>query len=73
MLVCRFFCFDLHRRSLVGERANEAVAVAILRDGDRNLGLDYGVDATDLVRNLPGALEEKRVVNVALFVCGHGG
>lgn len=41
---------DLHRRSLVGEDADEEVAVSILSDGDGRLGLDDGVDSSDWAR-----------------------
>ena len=63
---------DLHGGSLVGERADEGVTVAILGDGDGDLGLDDGVDTADLVSDLPGALEEEGVADVALDL-GHGG
>lgn len=62
---------DLHRCGLVRERADEGVAVAILGDGDGDLGLDHGVDTADLVGDLPCALEEEGVADVALDV-GHG-
>lgn len=63
---------DLHGRSLVGERADEGVTVAILLDGDGDFGLDDSVDTADLVRDLPGALEEEGVAYVALYF-RHGG
>lgn len=44
----RLVGLDLHRRRLVRQRADEAVSVPILFDGDRNLGLDHGVNASDL-------------------------
>lgn len=40
---------DLHGGGLVGEGADEGVAVAILGDSDRYFRLDDGVDAADLV------------------------
>jgi hypothetical protein len=68
MRVLRLLRLDFHRRGLVGERADEAVAVAELLHGDGHLGLDDGVDTADLVGYLPGAFEQKRVAHVAL--CG---
>ena len=40
-----------------------SLPVSIFLDGYRNLGLDDGVDTTDLVCDLPSALEEQRVVD----------
>lgn len=61
---------DLHGGGLVGEGADEGVAVAVLGDGDGDLCLDDGVDAADLVCDLPGALEEEGITDVA-FDFGH--
>lgn len=69
--VCRVLRLDLHRGRLVGERADEAVSVAKLRDSDRDFGLDDRVDAADLVSNLPGTLEHLWVLHIALPVVAH--
>jgi len=71
MGICGFLLLDFHGGGLVAERTDKGVPVAILCDGDWDLGLDDGVDTADLVCDLPGALEEKRVADVA-FVRGHG-
>ena len=64
--VGRFLGLDLHWRGLVGERADECVAIAIFGDGDGDFGLDDGVDTANLVGDLPSALEEEGIANVAL-------
>jgi len=71
VLVGGLLCFDFHGGGLVGQRPNETVSIAILGDSHWDLGLDDGIDTSNLVGNLPGALEEEGVVYVALFV-GHG-
>ena len=65
--------FNLHRGGFVAERADEAIAVAILGDGDGDLRLDDGIDSTNFVGDLPGALEEEGIPDVALdFRLRHG-
>lgn len=68
MRVGWFLLLNLHRGCLVAERTDEAVAVTILGHGDWYLGLDNGVDAPDLVCDLPRALEEEGVSNVAFYL-----
>lgn len=73
--ICRLLNFYLHGCGLVAERADEAVSVAVLRDRHGDFRLYDGVDAADLVGDLPGALEEQRVPYIALWFClwlGHG-
>ena len=65
-----FLWLDLHRGRLVGERADEAVSVSVFRDSDRNLCLDDGVDSAYFVSDLPCALKQQRVANVASWL-GH--
>jgi hypothetical protein len=62
---------DLHGSGLVAEGSDEGISVAILCDRDGDFGLDDGVDSPDLVCDLPGALEEDGIVNVALFGGAH--
>ena len=57
-----------HGSGLVREGADEGIPVAKLGDGDGHFGLDDGVDATDLVGNLPCALEEDGVSDVAFLL-----
>ena len=66
--VSRFLGLDLHWRGLVGERADKCVAIAIFRDGDRDFGLDNGVDTANLVGDLPSTLEEEGIASIALDV-----
>lgn len=68
--VFRLLRLDLHGCRLVAKGSDEAVSVAKLLDGDGDLGLDDGVDTADLVGDLPCALEEEGVADVALYV-GH--
>lgn len=65
------FLIDLHWGCLVGERADEAVPVTIFCEGDGDLCFNDGVDSSDLICDLPSALEEDRGRNVS-FVVGHG-
>jgi hypothetical protein len=67
MWICWLLLFDLHRSRLVAERSDEAVSIAILSDRDRHLGLDDRVDPSDLVSDLPGALEQQRLAHVSRF------
>jgi hypothetical protein len=39
------------------------IPIPILLDGNRNLGLDDGIDTSDLISNLPGALEQQRILD----------
>lgn len=57
-----------HGSGLVREGTDEGIPVAKLGDGDGDLGLDDGVDATDLVGDLPCALEEDGVSDVAFLL-----
>lgn len=47
----------------VSKRRKSDSPVSIFLDGDWDLGLDDGIDTSDLVGDLPSALEEQRVVN----------
>ena len=58
---------DLHRRGFVHQRADEGVSIAVFCDSDGHLGLYDGVDASDLVGDLPSTLEEDVVLHVALW------
>lgn len=62
---------DLHGGGFVHQRADEGVSITILCDGDGDLGFYDGVDASDLVGDLPSTFEEKMVLHVALWrFCG---
>lgn len=63
---------DLHRRGLVGERADEAVSVAKLGDGDGHFGLDHRVDPPDLVRDFPRTFKQDGLSDIALAFSSHG-
>ena len=60
-----FFWLYLHRRGLVRERADEAVSVSVFRHCNGDLCLDDGVDTAYFVGDLPCALEQQRVANIA--------
>ncbi len=62
---------DLHGSGLVAERADETVSVTIFGDSDGDFCFYDCVDTADLVGDLPGALKQERVANVALGL-GHG-
>jgi hypothetical protein len=70
--IFRFLWLDFHWRGLVRERTDEAVSVSVFRDRDWNLCLDDGVDSTNFVGDLPRALEQQRVANIASWM-GHLG
>jgi len=57
-----------HGGGLVRKGADEGIPVAKLGDGDGHFGLDDGVDATNLVGDLPCALEEDGVSDVAFLL-----
>lgn len=62
LIYSRFNVLHLHRRRLVAQRPDQRVPTPILGDGDGSLGLDDGVDTSDLVGYLPGDFEQERVV-----------
>jgi hypothetical protein len=62
LIYSRFNVLHFHRRRLVAQRPDQRVPTPILGDGDGSLGLDDGVDTSDLVGYLPGDFEEERVV-----------
>ena len=66
MRVGRLLSLNFRRGSLVAEGPNQAISVAIFLHCDGDFGLDDGVDASDLICDLPGALEEQRVAHVTL-------
>jgi hypothetical protein len=39
------------------------IPIPILLDGNGNLGLDDGIDTSDLISNLPGAFKQERVLD----------
>jgi hypothetical protein len=59
----RVHLFNLHRGCLVGQGSNEGVPVPKLLACHGSLGFDDGVDSSDLVCDLPRALEQQGIVD----------
>jgi hypothetical protein len=54
----------IYQHHLQAQRIKEKdIPIPILLDGYRNLGLDDGIDTSDLISNLPGAFKQQRVLD----------